>query len=181
VTDQSTGVVAEFSGSAVVSVTSSGEGVVTTAVPTHLPSADSPSASGQNPVDGSSALDQIANDPVKAREEIAKWFAVAKHESILNRIFGTQLRLLMILEGKGHDGDTESNLRPYYAEHQRLAAGFNMPASPAPDFVAFLTSVNGLVRREEVEGSAKYYITLGGLGFLLYVRGAYQTVPFRHF
>ncbi len=145
------------------------------------PSAGSTVTADHSGETGAQTPEEIARHPVQAAQVIRYWWATAKHESLLNRIYGTQFRVLTILEAKDAAGETLANLSPFYTEHERLSAGAMVPASPVPDYIAFLTSMTGLARMEGAGDSAKFFITPAGKGFLEYVRHSYRVIPPRAF
>ena len=139
-----------------------------------------PSAGPASP-SGTDGVKRAAHDPDEAARQIVTWWLAAKHESILNRIYGTQLRALSILDAKDTLGETRANLSPYYSEHERLSAAGRFAPSSAPDYIAFLTSMNGLARIEGDGDDAKFFITPAGKVFIQYLRQNYPVLPPRAF
>ena len=117
-------------------------------------------------------LESISSDPAKAQAEILKWWSIAQYESVFNRIFGTQMRLLAALTNKIATGESMANLLPFYSEHQKLAATI---ASPMGSYFAFLTAQN-LIRIEGVDPETQMvFLTDHGSGFLRYITTTYGT------
>ena len=125
---------------------------------------------------GKTPLDEVSSDPAKASAEILKWWSIAKFEGVLNRIFGTQFRMLQVLAHSPTTGETVANLTPFHAEHLQLAGAI---AVPFGSFFAFLTS-NMLIRLDGAEGpEQRVFVTQLGADFLKHVIATYEAAPFR--
>jgi hypothetical protein len=110
-------------------------------------------------------IDVVSQDPAKAKAEILKWWSIAKWESVLNAIFGTQLRMLLALAQVPATGETLENLKPFYLEHVQHAGAF---AVPQANFQNFLIG-NFLMR---IEGD-RVFITQFGQQFFAHAAATY--------
>lgn len=124
------------------------------------------------PIDPNDFLSINASDPEKAKKEILKWWVAARYEAVVNRIFGSQVRLLQHLMLKVPTGDQMSNVQQFYGQHLSLAANSDVTPSANDAYFQFLTSY-GLIDTKDSGDSAWIKITSMGQEFLAYARTQY--------
>lgn len=125
------------------------------------------------PKDGTDALSVNSSNPELARAEILKWWGIARYESALNRIFGTQFEVLKLLLAQKVTGESIANLSPFYLEHEKLAqAGGQRPISMG-EFFTFLTHLEFLRIDPAPAPEGRAFITPLGQEFLEHVFKTY--------
>jgi hypothetical protein len=125
-----------------------------------------------DPIDPSDHLSINANDPEKAKSEILKWWSAARYEAVVNRIFGSQLRLLQHLVLKVPTGDQMSNVQQFYGQHISLTANSVVTPSANDAYFEFL-KFYGLIETKDIAGATWIKITPIGQEFLTYARAQY--------
>lgn len=128
-------------------------------------------------------IEQFANDPKFADEllfarqqpaatvgqyrQIVKWF---KFERAMNRIFGSQVRLLVQLAAQPLQPLDHAEVRVFYNDYQSASKDATYPMTA---YVDFLITYNGFLRRISEGNSDKYLIEPLGTEFLDYIRMFY--------
>jgi hypothetical protein len=113
-------------------------------------------------------IDAVSSNPESAKREILKWWSIAKFESVMNLIFGTQYRLMLHLYNVPVTGETLDNARLFYIEHTRLATSTPIPEA---NFFSYLVHP-GFLR---MDGN-RCFITEFGKQFVEHIEKTYGQV-----
>jgi len=116
------------------------------------------------------AIDYIINNPYETLNEYQRVLRSLNFEIILNRIFGTQIKLLELLASQPTMSFTPIQLYHFYQEHQKLIGSNDYQVR---DYFNFLIQFN-VIRVSGTDNNHTFSITEHGLDFLSYIKSNYK-------
>ena len=124
------------------------------------------------------AIEYIINHPYDTLIEYQRVLRSLNFEILLNRIFGTQIKLLELLALEPTISFTPIQLYCFYQEHQKLIGSNDYQVR---DYFNFLIQFNA-ISVSGTDNNHSFSITEHGLDFLSYIKSNYKgTSNFRGF
>lgn len=116
------------------------------------------------------AIEYIINYPNETFNEYQRVLRSLNFEILLNRIFGTQIKLLELLASEPTISFTTPQLYHFYQEHQKLIGSNDYQIR---DYFNFLIQFNAM-SVSGTENNHSFKITEHGIEFLSYIKSNYK-------